>query len=97
MTTNFTAFRRKELINIADGMKLGFVDDIVFDAESAAVRSLIVYGRPKLFGLLGRGNDVTIPWDSIQMIGEDTILVRWEGALPPQPKKKVSFLEQLFS
>ena len=97
MTTNFTAFRKKELINLTDGMKLGFVDDIVFDAESAAVRELIVYGRPKLFGLLGRGNDVRVPWNSIEMIGEDTVLVRCEGITPPQPKKKPNFLEQLFS
>lgn len=78
-------------------MKLGFVDDIIFDAERAEVLSLVVYGRPKLFGLLGRGSDCTIPWGSIQMIGEDTILIKGEGISSPRPKKKAGFLEQLFS
>ncbi len=97
MTANFSSFRKKELINVSDGMKLGFVDDIIFDSESAEVRSLVVYGRPKLFGLLGRGNDITIPWSDIQMIGEDTILVKSEGIPAPRTKRKTGFLEQLFS
>ena len=37
MTANFSSFRKKELINVSDGMKLGFVDDIIFDSESAIV------------------------------------------------------------
>ena len=82
---------------MSDGMKLGFVDDIIFDSESAEVRSLVVYGRPKLFGLLGRGNDIIIPWSDIQMIGEDTILVKSEGIPAPRTKRKTGFLEQLFS
>lgn len=45
MTANFSSFRKKELINVSDGMKLGFVDDIMFDSESAEVRSLVVYGK----------------------------------------------------
>ena len=97
MTANFSSFRKKELINVSDGMKLGFVDDIMFDSESAEVRSLVVYGRPKLFGLLGRGSDITIPWSDIQMIGEDTILVKSEGIPVPRAKKKAGFFEQLFS
>lgn len=38
MTANFSSFRKKELINVSDGMKLGFVDDIMFDSESAEVQ-----------------------------------------------------------
>ena len=97
MTANFSSFRKKELINVSDGMKLGFVDDIMFDSESAEVRSLVVYGRPKLFGLLGRGSDITIPWSDIQMIGEDTILEKSAGIPVPREKKKAGFFEQLFS
>ena len=42
------------------------------------VLSLIVYGRLRFFGLLGREEDRVIPWEDIEIIGEDTILVCWE-------------------
>lgn len=67
--------RHKEVINQSDGMRLGFVDDVEVDTKTACLVSIIVYGRPKLFGLLGRCDDLVIPWSSIHLIGEDTILV----------------------
>ena len=42
---------------------------------SAQVCSLILRGRPRWFGLLGRGEDLVIPWQQIETIGEDVILV----------------------
>lgn len=51
MTANFSSFRKKELINVSDGMKLGFVDDIMFDSESAEVDRLWFTEGLKLFGL----------------------------------------------
>ena len=38
--------------------------------------ALVVPGRRRLFGLLGREKDRRIPWDSVQRFGEDIILVR---------------------
>ena len=38
--------------------------------------SVIIYGRPRFFGLFGKEEDVVIPWDMVQTIGDDTILVR---------------------
>ena len=35
-----------------------------------------MYGRLKLFGLLGREEDITIPWKEIEKVGEDVLLVR---------------------
>ena len=32
-------------------------------------------GRPKLFGLLGRGESLVIDWNEIQKIGANAILV----------------------
>ena len=37
--------------------------------------SVIVYGRPRLFGIMGRDDDLIIPWSDIEVIGEDTVLV----------------------
>ena len=39
-------------------------------------KAIVIRGRYRLFGLLGREEDTVIPWEDIQVIGEDTILVR---------------------
>lgn len=75
MTAKLCDLQRKELVNVKDGTKIGYVDDAIIDIDTATVQSLVVYGRLKLFGLLGRQPDIIIPWCDIQIIGEDTILV----------------------
>jgi len=67
-------FRDKEVINICDGKRLGYVCDIEADVCSGQIRSIIVPGESKGFGLL-RGGDIVIPWECIRRIGKDIILV----------------------
>ncbi len=66
---------RKDIISISTGRNIGRRDDIEFNEKNAVVESLIVYGRPKLFGLFGRGKDVKIPWSRVITIGRDVILI----------------------
>ncbi len=68
--------RCKEVVNICNGACLGVVSDVEFDCDTAKICSLIIYGRPKFFGILGREEDFFIPWDCIECIGQDTVLVR---------------------
>ena len=75
METSMEALRRKEIVNLKDGSKLGYADDAVLDVETARVLRLVVKGRARCFGLLGRQPDLLIPWEDIQVIGEDTILI----------------------
>ena len=80
--------RRKEVISTRDGSRLGCVGDIELDTENAQLSSIIVYGRSRLFGLLGRGEDLVIPWQQIETIGEDVILVNCPVQdLPPRPEE----------
>ena len=67
--------RYRAVINIKDGCRLGCVNDIEIDTCSARVLCIVIYGRPRCFGLLGREDDIIIPWDNIEVIGEDTVLV----------------------
>ena len=67
--------RAREVINVIDGRRLGFIGDLDIDLESGRVRAIVVPGQGKLLGLFGRDNDVYIPWDKIVKIGEDVILV----------------------
>ena len=90
METSMEALRRKEIVNLKDGSKLGYADDAVLDVETARVLRLVVKGRARCFGLLGRQSDLLIPWEDIQVIGEDTILVSVDS-LPAQAAPRRSF------
>ena len=78
----------KEVVQMEKGVCLGRADDLVFDPATARLQSLILLGRPKLFGLLGRDEDLVIPWQEIGTIGEDAVLVHTAlPEAPPQPEK----------
>ena len=65
----------KEIIDIGDGTRYGFVGDLELDPESGNIRALVVRGRVRFFGLLGREADRAFPWSSVRRFGEDIILV----------------------
>jgi len=75
MTCSILDLKHKEVVCVRDGSLLGPVSDIEFDTETAKILSLVVYGRPRFFGLMGRDDDLVIPWSDIEVIGEDTVLV----------------------
>lgn len=64
---------------MADGSRYGYLGDVEVDAESGLIKALIVPGRLRFFGLLGRGEDRAFPWDGVRRIGEDIILVEAGG------------------
>lgn len=68
-------FKHKEVVNIVDGKRLGFVQDVTADLESGVITSIIVPGNSKLLNLFAGNNDIVIPWQAIKCIGEDIILV----------------------
>lgn len=75
MDTRIGQLRLKEVISIGDGSRFGYVGDVELDLDSGQVKALVIPGRLRLLGLLGREEDVIIPWDSVRRFGEDTILV----------------------
>ena len=62
------------------GLKIGYVDDIEMDTQGANIVSLIVYGKPRAFGIMGRDEDIIIKCSDIELIGEDTILVKFNDS-----------------
>ncbi|MBS3938063.1 MAG: YlmC/YmxH family sporulation protein [Peptococcaceae bacterium] len=67
--------REKEIVNIRNGQRIGFIGDLDVDIEEGRIRALIVIGQGRMLGLFGRDNDVSIPWAKIVKIGMDIILV----------------------
>lgn len=55
MMERFSHLRRKEVINICDGRRLGFVGDLELKVPEGEVKALIVFGPCRFFGLFGRG------------------------------------------
>lgn len=68
-------FKRKEVINIRDAKRLGFVQDVTADFQTGTIKEIIVPGNAKFFNLFSSGDELTIPWSSIKAIGDDIILV----------------------
>ena len=93
MPCRFNELRKKEVINARNGCRIGFVDDLEIDMKCARITALIVYGRPKLFGLFGRSDDCVISWENIRLIGEDAILVEnFVQKTPISTKKRKNFV-----
>ena len=70
--------KQKEVINIADGKRLGFVGDVEINLEDGRLEAIILPGSGRFFGILGKDNEFVIPWDRIRKIGEDIILVEMD-------------------
>ena len=69
-----TGIGQKSVINVCDGTRLGYVTDIEFEVCEGRIVALIV-GECSALGF-SKGESVRIPWNKIQCIGEDVILVQ---------------------
>ena len=75
MQFRFRDLRRKEVININDGSRLGPVADVDIKAPEGQLAAIVVYGPARFFGLFGRGEEFYIPWGCIRQVGDDIILI----------------------
>jgi len=69
--------RMREVINVVDGRRLGPIKDIDIDLEEGRINAIILpgHGSGRLMGILGREEEVVVPWQKIKKIGIDVILV----------------------
>lgn len=73
--SRYADLRNKEIINVEDGRRLGFVCDIEFDMDSGTVSALIVPHKIGFFSFFKKNDEYIIPWDNIKKIGDDIIIV----------------------
>ena len=95
MVCRIADMRNKEVVNVKDGTKLGYIDDVEFDTVTAELTALVVYGKTHFFGLFGREEDIVITWQDIEVIGEDTVLVSFDS-IQHLPVKKIGLFSKLF-
>ena len=62
MENRLAQLRYKEVVSVSDGSRFGFVGDMEVDLDTGRVTALVVPGRLRLLGLLGREEDRYIPW-----------------------------------
>lgn len=67
--------KTREVVNVADGKKLGHISDLELNAEMARVTAIIVPGKMKGWACFIKREEIVIPWERIVRIGRDVILV----------------------
>ena len=77
---SFSEIRRKDVVNISDGRKLGKPIDLILN-DSACVQALVVPGRSGgVLGFLKQDREgCVIDWSRVRRIGDDVILVELDG------------------
>lgn len=75
MKCSLNELKTKEVINVSDGARLGFVSDVLIDLETGNLTALLVPGAYRLMGFLGKEDDIVIRWEKIKKIGDDIIIV----------------------
>lgn len=81
--------RYKEVISVTDGTRFGYVGDLEVDVDSGQIRSLIIPGPARFFGLFGHQEDVVIAWDEVRRFGQDIILVDKTGQKNRSEREKL--------
>jgi len=61
-----TDLAQKEVINVVDGRRLGFISDIEINLEEGRVEALILPGQGKFLGIFGRESEKVIPWSHVK-------------------------------
>ncbi|MCD8389167.1 MAG: YlmC/YmxH family sporulation protein [Oscillospiraceae bacterium] len=87
----FSELRCKEIINISNGHRLGYVCDVEIEFPEGRLKALIVPGPCRFFGLFGREPDFLIPLDCVTRTGEDIILVEIQGSYGRSKRKRKNY------
>lgn len=75
MNCRIDELRNKQVVCVKNGCVLGYISDVDINTKDGRIESIVIFGRPRLLGVLGREDDIIIPWADIEVIGKETILV----------------------
>ena len=67
--------REKEVINLCDCKRLGYVNDLVFDECTGCIKAIVVPPSGRFCCIFGHDSEVIIPYECIKKIGPDIIMV----------------------
>jgi YlmC/YmxH family sporulation protein len=58
---------------------LGFIKDLKIDCNENKIISIILPSQTAKISLFGKSEDIEIPWDNVNKIGVDVLLVDGEN------------------
>lgn len=70
--------REKEIININNGERMGYIYDFELDMEQGRIIGIVMSSTSRVLGLFGKNEDIVINWKDIIKIGTDTILIDFD-------------------
>lgn len=71
----FSDLQEKEVINICDGRRLGYICDVELELPAGRIVTLMIPIEQEKWNFFCRQKVVYVPWRCIKRIGDDTILV----------------------
>ncbi len=84
--------RCKEVVNVCDGLRLGYVSDVLLNTATGQIVAIVVPGPCRYLGLIGREDDYIIPWECICRLGDDIVLVQISGGYKRERCRKRRWL-----
>lgn len=76
---NLSDLQNKDIINIIDGKKIGNIVDARFNIIDGNIEKLIIEPSKSLFSI--KNSEITINFKEIKKIGEDVILIEYNGLM----------------
>ncbi|MGV8144946.1 MAG: YlmC/YmxH family sporulation protein [Alkaliphilus sp.] len=76
----FSAISGKEIVNLADGSRLGIVGDadVLIDEKTGKIAALLMPENKRILSFFSRESVLEIPWEAIKKIGNDMIIIELE-------------------
>ena len=72
MTVNYSALKKKEVLEVSTGKNLGKISDLVIDCESGKILKIVVPGKKSSFLSC---ESLEISFKNVVKIGDDVIIV----------------------
>ncbi len=75
MTERVRELQKKEVIDLSNGKRMGFVYDAEINLQTGKLESLVVPCRSSIFRFFWKYEETIVGFDQIKKIGDDIILV----------------------
>lgn len=78
---NLSELAGKEIVNLVNGERLGVIGecDIIIEETTGKILALSIPKERGFFNIKRDRGDLEIPWKNIKTIGNDMIIVEYEG------------------
>ena len=78
---NLSELAGKEIVNLVNGERLGVIGecDIIVDEKTGKILTLSIPRERGFFSIRKDKGDLEIPWKNVKKIGNDMIIIEYDG------------------